>query len=120
MQAGDLRSKVGFYKRPTVSGSPDYGVTEGEYPDTPEFQCAANIKPKFGNEQVLAARLTGTNVVNITVRQSSRTAQVDTTWMVKNERSGETFNIRNKIDPNEGGVERGSFWELLCEKGVAP
>lgn len=121
MQAGDLRSKVGFYKRPDASdSSPDYGNTEGEFPDTPEFECAANIKPKLGGESVLAGRLTGTNLVNITVRRSSSTAQVDTDWRVKDERSGTIYNIRSIIDPQEGTNQHGRFFEMLCEKGVAP
>jgi hypothetical protein len=123
MQAGDLRSRVGFYKRGAIGAdsppAPDYGTTEGEYPDTPEFTCAANIKPRLGGESVLAARLTGTNLVNITVWRSSDTAQVDTSWRLKDERTGVLYNIRSVIDPDEHTAQHGRWLELLCERGVA-
>lgn len=123
VQAGDLRSKVGFYQRASVGPDsppvPDYGSTEGEYPSEPEFTCAANIKPRLGGESVLAARLTGTNFSNITVRQSSSTSLVDTAWRAKDERLGVVYNIRSIIDPFENTVERGRYFEMLCEEGVA-
>jgi len=121
MQAGDLRSKFGFYKRPTPpSSGAEYGVPQGPaFPATPEFVCAANVRPRLGGEQVLADRLGGTNVVNITVRQSSRTRRVDAGWRAKDERSGTLYNIRSVIDPNEGAPEHGQWLEMLAERGVA-
>lgn len=118
-RAADLRSKVGFYKRPASGDSPDYGITEGEFSSDPEFTCAAAIKPKLGGEAVLAGRLTGTNLVNVFVRQSSSTVLVDTAWRVKDERSGVIYNIRSIIDPDDGTSDRGTWFEMLCEKGVA-
>lgn len=123
MQAGDLRSRVGFYKRGAVGAdSPpaiDYGNTELEFGDDPEFTCSANIKPRLGGEGVLAARLTGTNLVNITVRRSSDTLLINTAWRCKDERSGVLYNIRSVIDPYEHTTDHGKFLELLCERGVA-
>lgn len=120
MRSGDLRSRVGFYKRASSSGdSPDYGVPEGEFPGEPEFSCAAKIEPKLGGESVLAGRLTGTNLVNVTVRRSSSTQLIDTAWMLKDSRSGVSYNIRSIIDPHEGGIEHGRWLEMLCEKGGA-
>lgn len=118
MQAGDLRARVGFYVRPLQSDG--YGNTEAsEFPADPEFAVAANVKPKLGGENVLAGRLTGTNLVNITVRQSIQTALVTTEWRCKDERTGVIYNIRSKIDPYEGDADHGKWWEMLCEKGVA-
>jgi len=119
MQAGDLRSLVGFYQRQVVSTDPDYGNEQTEFPDEPSFTCAANIKPRLGGEDVLASRLTGTNLVNITVRRSSDTVQVDTAWRAKDERSGTIYNVRSVIDPSEHSVDHDKFLEMLCEKGVA-
>lgn len=123
LQAGDLRSKVGFYQRGTIGADspavPDYGIPETEFPDDPEFTCAANIKPRLGGEGVLAARLSGTNLVNITVRKSSSTVQVDSAWRAKDERSGVIYNIRSVIDPYENTADHGKFLEMLAEKGVA-
>src|SRR5262245_48917669 len=121
MQAGDLRSNIGFYKRPVppVSGA-EYGVPEGpRFPALPEFICSANIRPRLGGEQVLADRLAGTNAVNITVRQFSRTRRVDVSWCIKDQRTGTLYNIRSIIDPNEGRPEHGQWLEMLCERGVA-
>jgi head-tail joining protein len=122
MPAGDLRYRVGFYQRGgAATGSPpppDYGMGGG-YPTSATFITRANIEPRLGGESVQAARLAGKNFVNVTVRQSSETAQVDTDWICKNEDSGEVFNIRSIIDPFGGVAKRGFYFEMLCEKGVA-
>lgn len=116
--AADLRDKVGFYKR-TAAGD-GYGNTQAGFPGTPEFPAvAANIAPRLGGEQVLADRLTGVNLVNITVRKSSSTATVEPDWRAKDERTAEVYNIRSIIDPNKGTSSQGRFLEMLCEKGVA-
>ena len=118
--AGDLRDSVGFYQRGSLSNSPpDYGNTQDDFSTTPSFIVPANITPKLGGEDVLAARLTGRNIVNIIVRQSANTAIVTTDWMAKNERTGETYNIRSVIDPAGGMRGYGFYFEMLCEKGVA-
>lgn len=120
--AGDLRYSVGFYQRPAlgISSPPaDYGNTEDEFSDTANFIVSANIEPKLGGEAVLAARLTGKNLVNITVRQSPNTVLVTTDWKAKNERTGEEYNIRSVIDPDGGTSKHGFYFEMLCEKGVA-
>ena len=120
-QAGDLRYRVGFYTRNGAAGSPDvpdYGSGD-DYSSTAAFTVWANIQPRLGGETVLANRLTGRNLVNITVRQSTNTDTVDTDWKAKNEGSGEVFNIRSIIDPHEGDPDHGMWWEMLCEKGVA-
>lgn len=117
MRAADLRDRVGFYQRAMISDG--YGNSVGDFPDDPEFTCAANIKPRLGGESVLAARLQGTHLANITVRSSYQTRQVKTDWMLKNERTGEIYNIRSIIDPEQATSKRGMFLELLCEEGVA-
>ena len=121
MPAGELRYRVGFYQRGSGVGSPDvpdYG-SGGGYPSTATFITYADIEPRLGGEQVLAARLTGKNLSNITVRQSSETDAVDVDWIAKNEDTGEIYNIRSVIDPHQGGVRHGLWWEMLCEEGVA-
>jgi hypothetical protein len=117
--SADLRSLVGFYQRVTEPDVPDTGNEHSEFPDLPTFTCAANIKPRLGGEAVLAARLTGVNLVNITVRRSSQTAAVDTAWRAKDERSGTLYNIRSVIDPFEHTADHDRFVEMLCEKGGA-
>ena len=97
----------------------DYGNTEDNFPATADFVVSANIEPKLGGEAVLAARLTGKHIVNITVRQSTNTALVTTDWKAKDEHSGEEYNIRSVIDPDGGTSKHGFYFEMLCEKGVA-
>ncbi len=117
---GDLRYSVGFYQRPALSNSPpDYGNTEDDFPTTATFVVPANITPKLGGEDVLAARLTGKGFVNIVVRQSATTATVTSDWRAKDERSGEIYNIRSIIDPDGGNPRHGFYFEMLCEHGVA-
>jgi hypothetical protein len=121
---GNLRYSVGFYQRqagpaPSSPPAPDYGDTEGSFPSSANFIVPGNIMPKLGGEDVLAARLTGKNLVNITIRQSAATVTVTTDWIAKNERSGEVYNIRSIIDPFGSISKRGFYFELLCEEGVA-
>lgn len=117
---GDLRYSVGFYERGALSNSPpDYGNTQDDFPSTATFIVSANITPKLGGEDVLAARLTGKGFVNIVVRQSAQTALVTTDWRAKDERSGEIYNVRSVIDPDGGNQRHGFYFEMLCEHGVA-
>lgn len=122
MQAGELRYRVGFYSRDSAgAGSPDvpdYG-SGPDYSTTPAFIVWADIEPRLGGEAVLAARLTGRNFANITVRQSTDTDQIDTDWKCKNEDSGEQYNIRSVIDPHKGDHHHGLWWEILGEEGAA-
>src|SRR5215831_10583535 len=119
MPASNLRYRVGFYQRGSSGGGggspppPDYG-SGGGYPTTPNFVVFADILEKMGGEQILAARITGKNFVNITVRQSSQTNQVDVDWKCKNEDSGEEFNIRSIIDPQSATPGHHNWWEMLC------
>ena len=110
---------VGFYQRVTEPDVPDTGNEHSEFSEVPVFTCAANIKPRLGGEDVLASRLTGVNLVNITVRRSLQTAAVDTAWRIVDERSGAIYNVRSVIDPWEHTADHDRFVELLCEKGGA-
>src|SRR4051794_23518053 len=101
MQAGDLRDRVGFY-RPVVSDDGAGNLTSS-FADVPALQMAANITPKLGGESVLAGRLTGKNLVNITVRKSALSLAVTADWRARDERSTVVYNIRSIIDPYLGG-----------------
>jgi len=115
--AGNFRHRVGFYSRIEITDA--YGNVVTGFAEQPELTCAAAIAPKLGGESILAGRLQGTSLVNITVRRSRATDQIALDWCAKNERSGETYNIRSKIDPLQDSSQRGRVWEMLCEKGVA-
>lgn len=113
-RAGELRHRVGFFKRPEVSDG--YGNNEGEFPDEPEFEVSAKVQARFGGEAVLAARLQGQQTVTITVRQSSLTERITTDWRAQDMREGTIWNIRSgPVDPDDSGA----YYEFLCQSGVA-
>lgn len=113
MQAGDLKWRVGFYRRVEVDDGA--GSTQGEYDDKPFLVLRANLRPRLGGEGTLAGRLTGTNLVNITIRQSDNARLVTTNWRVRDERTHEEYNIRSIVDPDG----KRQWLEVLCEQGVA-
>lgn len=118
LQAGDLRARVGFYA--LVEQDDGKGNTVSGFAAVPAFDpVAANIRPRLGGEDVLAGRLTGKNLVNITVRQSAQTRRVGEDWKARDERAGVDYNIRSIVDPHEGTANAGRWIEMLAERGVA-
>lgn len=112
--AGDLRHRVGFFRRPVVSDG--HGNNEGEFAAVPNFECAARIQIKFGGETVLAERLQGQQVATITVRRSQATLAVTTDWRIQDMREGTIWAIRSgPVDPDDGRM----WLEFLCQSGVA-
>jgi head-tail adaptor len=109
--AGDLRHRIAFEKRETVSDG--YGNDEGDFAE--QFIVSAALQARFGGETVTAARLTGQQPVTITVRQSSVTLQVTPDWRARDARSGTVYNIRSIADPDDGGA----WLEMLCQSGTA-
>jgi SPP1 family predicted phage head-tail adaptor len=110
--SGELRHRVAFDAREIVDDG--YGnPVSGDWEE--QFVVAAKIAPKLGGETVLAARLQSQNTVNITVRQSSNTALVQTDWRARDVREGKEYAIKSIIDPDDGGA----WFELLCQTGVA-
>lgn len=112
--AGELRHRIGFFKRPSQANA--YGNPEGEFPDTPEFELFGKLAQKFGGEAIQAARLQGTATATITVRQNSKSEQVTTDWMAKDMNEGTIWNIRSgPVDPDDSRA----FYEFLVQSGVA-
>jgi hypothetical protein len=108
--AGDLRHRLGFFRRPVVSDG--YGNNEGEFPGAPEFECAGQVRGRFGGEVVLAARLEGRETATITVRRSAATLAVTTDWRIQDMRAGTIWNIRSgPVDPDDGR----QWLEFLCQ-----
>lgn len=106
-------TRVGFFQPVAIDDG--YGNVTSGFADEPDFDTYAEILDKAGGETVQAARLTGRNLANITVRSYSRTREVTTSWLAKDMRYGTIYNIRSIIDPN--GKRR--LIEMLCETGVA-
>jgi SPP1 family predicted phage head-tail adaptor len=115
MIASELRDKVTFRRRAAVSDG--YGNTEGDWAD--EFTVPARVWPRLGGEQVMAARLAGSQLASITVRQSTQTMQVTTDWMLRDDRKGTEYNIRSIVDPQAHTADRGRILDMLCESGKA-
>lgn len=114
MQTGELRERVSFFA--PVDGVDGSGNTISSFNDFADFVRWASVVPRLGGETVLAGRLAGRNLVNLTVRQSgSTTNRVTTDWQARNEKTGTVYNIRSIIDPDQSRV----WWEMLCEIGVA-
>lgn len=114
ISAGDLRHRIGFFRRPVTSDG--YGNTEGPYPDDPTYECAAAVAVKFGGETVLAARLAGQATATITVRRSAAALAITTDWRAKDMRDGTIWNIRSgPVDPDDGRM----WLEFLCQSGGA-
>jgi head-tail adaptor len=113
--AGDLRHRLGFFRRPVVSDG--YGNNEGEFPGTPEFECSGRVQIRFGGEAVLAARLQGDETATITVRRSTVTLAVTPAWRIVDMRAGTIWNIRSgPVDPDDSR----QWLEFLCQSQAAP
>lgn len=115
MPAGDLRERVTFQKRESISGddSPqgdDYGNTLGDFED--QFTVAADVTPRLGGEQILQSRRAGVNLVDIIVRYSSNTEQITPAWRCYDARTNRLYNILSDINPDK----RRRYIELLCER----
>ncbi|MDX8517968.1 phage head closure protein [Mesorhizobium dulcispinae] len=93
-------------------------IDDGHGNEISDFFDVATVPARIqflkGSEEVIAARLTGTQPIVITIRNGGPSAAVSTDWRVINDRTSETYNIRSIIRS-----ERGDWIELLVESGVA-
>lgn len=81
-----------------------------------EFTVAAEVFSRSGGEQVLAARLSGVQPVEITVRRSRDSCRIASTWRAVDVRSGEVFAlVAPAFDPDGSGA----FLKMLGRSGVA-
>lgn len=108
--AGHLKHSIAFQTHAVIDDG--YGNRRGAF--ATQFTVRARIEPRLGGEAVLAARLTGRNMANITVRASANTRTVAPEWRAIDSRTGEVWNVRSVIDPDD----RRMFIEMLVEKGV--
>lgn len=75
----------------------------------------AEIRPARGGEAVEASKIEARGLVDVLVRQSSRTLQILTSDRIKDARGSEVWNVRYI----ENRDMRGKFLTLVCESGVA-
>lgn len=105
------RSRVAFERREQMDDGA--GNMVGDWVE--QFQCAANLEPKFGTESVMAGRLTGVSTFVLTVRYSPQSKRVTTDWRARNVRTGVLYNIRAITD----AMETHQWLEMLVQSGVA-
>jgi len=98
--AGLLRERVRFERR--VNSLDGYGNTVSSWNQL-VGPVAARIKPLRGGEKVMAQRLESVVTVEITVRKSSDTIQVTEADRAIDVRSGDEFNIKAVVNPDERG-----------------
>ena len=96
--------------------TPDWSGHPGEPDWKDQFTIWGNIVFMRGGEAVMSARLTARQPAILTLRNSSQARGIKPSDRVKNARTGEIFNIREK--PRESKENRG-FLEVLVESGVS-
>lgn len=91
-----------------------HGNTVGDFAN--RFEARAKVTPRLGGESVLAARLAGTQTVQIMLRSNPTTRQITTDWRAYDMRDiSKVYNIRSAVNPDGRNKEL----ELLAETGVA-
>lgn len=55
--------------------------------------ASARISPTKGGEDVRAARLTGVNTYDVTVRFTTALSAIEADWRVTNDRTGDEYNV---------------------------
>lgn len=108
--SGQLHYQVALLKREDVDDG--MGNTVSDWVE--QFQTRAEFIHLRGSEAVMAGRLQGKHTQVIRVRNSSNTRLISTDWMLRDVRTGKSFNIRDI----EHEVNR-QFIALTCESGVA-
>ena len=108
--SGQLHYQVALLKREQFDDG--QGNTQGKFVE--QFQTRAEFIHLRGSEAVMAGRLQGKHTQVIRVRNSSNTRLISTDWMLRDVRTGKSFNIRDI----EHEVNR-QFIALTCESGVA-
>lgn len=108
--SGQLHYQVALLKRKDVDDG--MGNTVSDFVE--QFQTRAEFIHLRGGESVLASRLQGKHTQVVRVRNSSNTRLISTDWMLRDVRTGKSFNIRDI----EHEVNR-QFIALTCESGVA-
>jgi head-tail adaptor len=109
--ASDLTERFAFDSLVTT---PDgYGGETQGYAE--QFTARARLQYRNSGEEVLAARLSGTQTVILTLRRSSQTEAIKTDWRCRDARAGTVYNIREvRFPPQDRG-----WVEILAQSGVA-
>lgn len=108
--AGPLHQLVAFDSpKPTDDGHG--GVIDGW---TEQLRCRAAFRFLRGGEAVQASRLAGRQPVVVTIYQSVESSAIDTSWRMRDLRSGTAYNLRSIVPTDDR-----RFYEITAESGVA-
>lgn len=105
-----LVHKFSFQKR-VAQGDDGLGNELSEWVE--QFTTRPRKMVLRGGEEVLAARLSGTQTAVLTVRVQANTKMVDSFWRAVDIRTGETWNIMS----NEPAEDR-LYIDMLVKSGV--
>lgn len=111
MDIGKMDYLVVFEEPTTVED--EYGNTTGGWGNP--VTAAAAFMFLRGGETVQASRLAGHQPIVVTVHDTSQTRSVNTSWRLRNARTGEIYNIRSGPVPTDNH----QFVEFTVESGVA-
>lgn len=112
---GDLRESLRFERRATVGGGGvDYGNYSGAW-GLLYGPVAARIEPQAGSEEVLAERPTGIQPAAITIRWSTKAAQIQPQDRIVDERSGRTWNVIAIANEDQ----RRQYLNIVASSGAA-
>jgi head-tail adaptor len=106
--AGKLSERLVFLRQ--IDGDDGFGGTVLQYAD--QFTEPARLMPLRGTEAVTANRLQGTQPFVCTVRSSARTRDVTPAWRLRNDRTGQTYNIKTAF-----ATEDRAWVEMLVVAG---
>jgi len=107
--AGALNHRVDFQK--PVTGDDGHGGVVVSW--ATQFSVACRLVPKLGGEDVMAQRMQGKQPYILTVRSSSETRQIGTSWRARNARTGTLYAIKSVANVDE----RGAYLDLLVVDG---
>lgn len=110
--AGDLTRRLRF-ESPAPTRNALNEVEDGWQE---EFTVAAEVFSRMGSETILAARLTGVQPVEITVRRSLATRRITAAWRAVDVHSGEVFAIASPAADPDGSR---AWLKMMGRAGVA-
>lgn len=102
------RTSLAFDKRTTADAT--YGAAQGDFVE--QFRTVAEQVWLRGSEPVIAQRLQGLSPSTFRVRAETRTRAVDSSWRIRDTRTGKTFNILSIIPD-----DRDYYIDMLCQAG---
>lgn len=110
--SGDLRGHFEFQLK--TDGSDGFGgVIPGAGPIQTVFATSGRFEVRTGDEIVLNNAPRGVSTVEVTIRAQPAARAVNTTWRIRDTRSGRTYNVK-MMKPDQ----KGAFITFTAEGGT--